>query len=69
MASQLISFPPPDPEHSAGERDGAGVQPQPGRAEPGHEASPGVAEGGAGGEVLPAGGGPRRLQATLRPQR
>ena len=60
---------PPDPEHPAGAGDGPGVQPQPGRAEPGRQAASGPAEGASGGALLPAGGGPRRLPPALRPAR
>lgn len=43
-----------DSEYSAGERDGPGIQSQPSRTKSGHEASFGVAEGGAGGTLRSA---------------
>lgn len=58
-----------DSEHSAGEGDGSGCQPQSGRAKPGHEAPSRKWEGATGGEIHWTGGSEGEIQTALCPER
>lgn len=65
--SSILSY--LDSEYSAGERNGPGIQSQSSWTKSGHEASFGVAEGGAGGRLRSAAVRQGDLSSALLSQR